>query len=44
MAFPGATILSFDRRPAEEVPYDLVDQVVLARGFLNNPEAFLRQL
>jgi predicted ATPase len=44
MAFPGATILSFDRCPAEEVPYGQVDQVVLARSFLNNPEAFLRQL
>jgi predicted ATPase len=44
MAFPGATILSFDRCPAEEVPYDDVDQVVLARSFLNQPEAFLRQL
>jgi predicted ATPase len=44
MAFPGATILSFDRCPAEEVPYDQVDQVVLARSFLNQPEAFLRQI
>jgi predicted ATPase len=44
MAFPGATILSFDRCPAEEVPYDQVDQVILARSFLTQPEAFLRQL
>lgn len=44
MAFPGATILSFDRCPAEEIPYDEVDQVILARDFLNHPQAFLRQL
>lgn len=44
MAFPGAAILSFDRCPPAEVPYDEVDQVVLARAFLNGPEAFLRRL
>jgi predicted ATPase len=44
MAFPGATILSFDRVPATEVAYDEVEQVVLARSFLERPEAYLRRL
>jgi predicted ATPase len=44
MAFPDATILSFDRVPAAEVPYDEVEQVVLARSFLARPDAYLRRL
>jgi predicted ATPase len=44
MAFAGSTILSFDRVPAAVVPYDEVDQVVLARSFLEQPEAYLRRL
>jgi predicted ATPase len=44
MAFPGASILSFDRHPVAEVSYDEVDQNALMRSFLNHPEAFLRHL
>ena len=44
MAFRDATILSFDRVPVEPVAYDDVDQVILARGFLQTPDAYLRQL
>ncbi|HLJ68850.1 MAG TPA: AAA family ATPase [Chloroflexota bacterium] len=44
MAFPGATILSFDRPPIRAVRYDEVEQVVLARNFLERPDAYLRQL
>jgi predicted ATPase len=44
MAFPGAAILSFDRLPVREVPYDKVEHVSLTRDFLNRPEAFLKHL
>lgn len=44
MAFPGATILSFDRPPVREVSYDEVEHVSLTRDFLNRPEAFLKHL
>lgn len=44
MAYPDATILSFDRCPMQEMAYDDVDQVMLARSFLNRPDAFLRRL
>jgi predicted ATPase len=44
MAFPGAEILSFDQRPVAPVKYDELEHVTITRDFLNNPEAFLRQL
>ena len=44
MAFPGASILNFDRFPIREVAYDELDHVSLTKAFLNNPELFLRHL
>lgn len=44
MAFPGASIISFDRYPVTEVAYDEVEQVALLRSFLQRPDAFLRRL
>jgi len=44
LAFPGATIYSFDSVPAEEVPYDELEHVTLTRAFLNAPERYLRAL
>ncbi|HET9013904.1 MAG TPA: AAA family ATPase [Gemmatimonadaceae bacterium] len=44
LAFPEATIYSFDRAPAEVVRYDELDHVVLTRDFLNAPERYLRAL
>lgn len=44
MAFPEATILSFDVCPPTEVAYDELEQVSLTKAFLNNPQSFLRHL
>lgn len=44
MAFPGASILSFDSYPVREVAYDELEHVSLTKAFLNNPESFLRHL
>lgn len=44
MAYPGATILSFDELPIRAVPYDELEHVQLTRSFLNNPERYLRHL
>jgi predicted ATPase len=44
MAFPGASIISFDRYPVVQVPYDEVEQISLLRDFLQNPQVFLRHL
>ena len=44
LAYPGATIYSFDRVPAEAVPYAELEHVVLTRDFLNAPERYLRAL
>jgi predicted ATPase len=44
LAFPGATIYSFDQAPAAAVPYDELDHVVLTREFLKAPERYLRAL
>ncbi len=44
LAYPGATIYSFDIAPAAVVPYDELDHVVLMREFLNAPERYLRAL
>lgn len=44
MAFPGATILSFDQTPVAPVPWDELEHVSVTRSFLNAPEAYLRHL
>lgn len=44
MAFPGASILSFDGGTIREVPYGELEHVLVTRDFLNDPEAFLRHL
>jgi predicted ATPase len=44
MAFPDASILSFDHTPVREIPYDEVEHVSLTRDFLADPEAFIRHL
>jgi predicted ATPase len=44
LAFPGATIYSFDEAPVAQVPYEMLDHVVLTRDFLRDPERFLRLL
>jgi predicted ATPase len=44
LAFPGATILSFDKLPLQTVNYSELEHVTLTRSFLDNPEAYLRRL
>lgn len=44
LAFPGATIYSFDQVPAAAVPYEELEHVVLTRAFLANPDRYLRAL
>jgi len=44
MAFPEAVILNFDKLPIHPVEYDELEHVKLVKEFLNNPDAFLRQL
>lgn len=44
MAFPDATIFSFDHVPVKKVKYEETEHVSLTKAFLENPEAFLRHL
>ncbi|HEU0244039.1 MAG TPA: AAA family ATPase [Candidatus Limnocylindrales bacterium] len=44
LAFPGATIWSFDAAGIAPVAYEDLEHVRLTRDFLANPEAFLRHL
>jgi predicted ATPase len=44
LAFPGATIYSFDSTPVRPVRYDELEHVVLTREFLNAPERYIRAL
>jgi predicted ATPase len=44
MAYPGATILNFDRGEIHPSKYGDLEHVRLMRDFLQNPEAFLRNL
>ena len=44
MAYPGASILSFDRDPVEPVRYEELESVRLVRDFLVNPERYVRRL
>lgn len=44
MAYPGAEIFRFDEGRIEKVNFNDLEHVRLMRDFLNNPEAFLRNL
>lgn len=44
MAFPEATIISFDEAPIKEVKYDDLEHVNLTKSFLNDPQQYLRFL
>ena len=44
MAYPNATILSFDGDQIEKIAYDDLEHVQVTRSFLNNPDQFLRHL
>jgi predicted ATPase len=44
LAFPVATILSFDERPLRSLPYEALEHVTLTRSFLNNPDQYLHYL
>ena len=44
MAFPNATILSFDEDDITPIAYDDVEHVSLTRAFLDNPQMFLARL
>ena len=44
LAYPGATLFSFDRNPPAAVAFEELDHVTLMRSFLNDPNAYLRHL
>jgi len=44
LAFPNASLISFDRSPASRVDYEDLEQVKLIRDFLSRPQAYLRHL
>lgn len=44
MAFPGATIWSFDGGALHPASYEQLDHVTLTRSFLNNPDSYLQHL
>jgi len=44
LAYPGATIYSFDTTPPARVQFEELDHVNLTRSFLNDPASFLRHL
>ncbi len=44
LAFPSATIWSFDGGAIHQVQYDQLEHVNLTRDFLENPQPFLRHL
>ena len=44
MAFPNATIYSFDDGKIQPIAYDEVEHVAITKAFLNRPEQFLRYL
>ncbi len=44
LAFPGATIYSFDKLPIASVAFDELEHVALTREFLADPDRFLRRL
>ncbi|MBN1665572.1 MAG: AAA family ATPase [Anaerolineales bacterium] len=44
MAYPGATVLSFDQVPIQAVDWESLEHVSLTRDFLNAPDQFLRHI
>lgn len=44
LAYPGATIFSFDRTPPASVAFEDLEHVSLTRSFLNDPQSYLRHL
>jgi len=44
MAYPDATILSFDYTPIQPVIYEELEHVTVTRSFLNDPGAYLKYL
>jgi predicted ATPase len=44
LAYPGATIYSFDQLPPARVEYESLDHVTITRDFLNDPRRYLRHL
>jgi len=44
MAYPGATIFSFDEGRIQPVAYEQLEHVIVTRNFLNSPETYLRHL
>jgi predicted ATPase len=44
MAYPGATILNFEKGEIHPAHYDELEHVRLMRDFLHDPQAFLRNL
>ena len=44
MAYPGATIVSFDQVPATVVAYDELESVRLVREFLMDPARYVRRI
>jgi predicted ATPase len=44
LAYPDATILSFDGERIEPVNYESLEHVTVMRTFLNNPDAYLNHL
>ena len=44
MAFPDAEILNFDKLPIQPVAFDDLQHVEIMRGFLTNPNAYLKHL
>lgn len=44
LAFPDATIYTFDRTPPEPIAFEDLEHVNLTRAFLNDPKSFLRRL
>jgi predicted ATPase len=44
LAFPAATIYTFDEAPPARVAFEDLEHVNLTRAFLNDPEAYLRRL
>lgn len=44
LAYPGATILSFDDGEIRPADYDSLEHVTIMRTFLNDPQSYLRHL
>jgi predicted ATPase len=44
LAYPNATIYNFDNGRIEQADYDTLEHVAVTRGFLENPDAYLRHL